>query len=371
MANAEWIWLKSIDCSTQCDATSSSLRELCSDPSGNLYFNCYFGTPTSVFKVANPLNDTPTITTFCTPAGDGGTGSTYTGLVCDNEGNLFTGRDTASYDTSWIDKYNSSGGLVSSFGVAGRVSPVTAGAEEQGRRPWHLSWTGPSTDMIMITLQKARPEQIALIDADTGANADFASPFTSLNCYSDENNNGSIDDEVAAFINDASVYATGKYHGHCYDESTGIIYADGGRKLVAVSSSGTADLTDLTTYDTYTLLSSVSNYKEANENELAYDRTSGLIAYTAGSQPVEIAVYDTNTDTLEMVNIDGNLPDYSYGLAFFRSGENLYLAVNDQNINSPASQDDIEIFKYNTPTPVPPTSTPSSGIDNAAWEIYY
>ena len=368
-ANAGWDWVKSVDCSTQCDATDSSLRELCSDLSGNLYFNCYFGSCESIFKVADPLAESPAISVFCTPSGDGGTGSTYTGLVCDDDGNLFTGRDTG-YETSWIDKYNSSGNLVASFGVAGRVSPVVAGGEEEGRRPWHLSWTGPTTDMIMITLQKARPEQIALIDADTGANVDSASPYTSLNCYSDENNDGTIDDEIADFIDNNNVYATGKYFGHCYDESTGTIYANGGRKLVAVSSSSSADLTDLESFDTYSLVASTTDYKDQNEHGLAYDSDLGLVAFTAGFQPVEIAVYDINADTVDMVNVDGNMPDYSYGMAFFRSGSDLYLAVNNQNTNSTASEDDIEIFKYSTPTPPPPTSTPSSGIDNAVWEIY-
>jgi hypothetical protein len=332
-AFATWTYVKSVDCSAQADSSLSQLRTICSDSSGNLYFNCYFGTPVNIYKVANPLDVTPTISIFCTPTG--GLGSTYTSVISDASGNIYTGKDGNTYDAnSWIEKYDSSGNLVTSFGTSGRVAPIVAGATEANRRPWHLSWTGPTTNLIMMTCQKGAPEQVACINASTGANADTTIPRTSLNTYCDENNNGSIADEITA-VN------TGKYLGHCYDESTGTIYGNGGRKLVKVTSSTTADLTNLSTFDTYSVVSGSQAYVHQNEEYIAYERDEGLIAYTKNNAaPFQIAVWDIAAATEELIN-DPTSGHASYGTAFFTGPDNgLYLAVAICN-----GSDDIYIFQ--------------------------
>lgn len=350
---AEWTFVKRIDCSPQADATNSRLRELCADASGNLYFNTYFGTPTDIFKVSNPLSDTPTITTFCSPSG--GLGSTYTGLVVDDFGNLYTGRDTADYNTSWMEKYDSSGNLVTTFGSNGRVSPIAAGGTEANRRPWHLTWTGPSTHKILITLQKGRPEQLALIDANTGANA--ATNPVSLTTFGDQDNDGNMVNEIAAYqIDPASTAATTKYFGHAYDEVTNTIYGNSGHKLVKVTASGTANLADLSTFDTYAVVSGSAPFAARNESVLAFERAQRLIAYTkVSASPAKIAIWDITAESEVLVGNDtgDGVINSPYGLAFFTSGTDLYLAVND----NAAGVNDIVIYR----------KTPSN-VDN--WEQY-
>lgn len=281
---AQWDWVKNIDVSnpgTDLAADGARIKAIDNDADGNLYFTTQFGTATRrIWKVTDPLSATPTMGAFETPAADY---SSLNGvdLCVDSTGKVYFEVDPG-YDTSYVNVYLASGALDTSVGGGDGIigPPITVNSVNKAPRSiWHVE----GDDVILMGCWEANPTQIIAIDGTTGA--DYGNIDT-LTC-----NDG---DDV---VDDADSQA----FGIAYDPVDEAIYYNAFCDLIKVTSSTTADITDITTFDTYEVVG--DNPRDADTAiGLDFDPDSRKIAFTAreGAAGAEyIDIYDIATDTIE------------------------------------------------------------------------
>lgn len=320
-ANAQWTWVKEIDCTTQVQEGGAGCRmkDVIGDSSGNIYFTQYFGTPSGIYKIASPLTATPTITKWVSLSYASSNGAT---MAFDASGNMYfliDGTDTA---TTYIKKFDSTGNPVTSFGTNGTLSPVVMGGAD--RRLRDICWTGAATNKLLVSTF-GTPYQVGVLNASTGADGGAL-----ISAFSDQGCDGTVTDTNSGYM------------GMAYNTATSTIYGNAFANLVFVSGTSPS-LTDLTTFNTY--LQKSCNTRLANSGfGLDFDSATGFIAYSPTANSV--GVYDitagTQVNVGATVSTDDGYINGGAAPAFFRSGSDLYLAVVSYYDNA------IEIYKYSS-----------------------
>ena len=347
-AYADWEWVKNIDASDVLG--TGRLKNIEADANGSLYFTTNFGgDPRYIWKIANPITETtPNITQFTTDS----YGSLNGGdISISSGGNVYMELDYG-YDTSEIRKYKSNGALdTSSYGGDGIIGPPV-GDNKSMRCICYVE----SENVLLAGTFEAYPVHLFSVNAITGATYE-----NQINVYSCESEVG----DVTAINSQA--------FGIDYDPVEKAIYYNAFGDLIKLTSSGTPDLTDLTTFDTYELIDDETRNASISIG-LGMDLASRLVASTAYQGPgnaMQIIVYNMDTGEKEFVGpVSGEDGYINLGGAcdVFTFSEETYLAAMSYYGNS------INLFKYSPPLPTPTplaTSTPSSGMEDGAWEIYY
>ncbi len=332
--------VNTIDVTANVPTGSGGVKDIAADASGNLYYTTYFGVPDhTIRKVTNPLG--------AATVADWSVGATYptssgSYMAVDPAGNVYLTGYTTTAD-AFIRKYKSDGTLDTAFGVNGVVSPINVGGVDM--RPRAIFYVGAPDNKLVVMSFKAAPLQLFTVDAVTGAlgASVIATPGDPTETGLDTGND--------------------MWGGIAYDPASKVLYGNSQCDLVTLTGPS-ASLGDLSTFSTTSFLTRHGR-RNTDDNDLAYDATSGLIAYTvrqnaSGIQDMRIALYEIATGRETIVgDIPGtvnNMSGYT-GLAFFRSGGNLYLAATG-NLSKA-----IKIFQVDT-TPAPaPTWTWEKRID--------
>lgn len=330
--HADWNWNKEIDISSALP-TGARAKDVIADSNGNIYFTAFFGGGTNqIWKIADPLTATPTITTFNQ---DGSYGSSNAAtLAIDNNDNIYFAYDTSDAADSYIKKYDTSGNLVTAFGTNGTLSPIVMGGTNV--RPRDIGFSGAATNKLLIGTFGTVYEW-GILDATTGADGGKAASL------GDSNENGTIEPGEGEV-----------YHGLCWDDTTATVYVNAQGDLVSVGGTS-ASLSNIATFTDTTLVVDRARLNTSS-NGLDYDATDRLIAYTASIgavNAIKVGVYDIAAGTEELVGAETGENGYinSGGSpAFMRSGGELYLVVVDYYTNA------LEVFESVT------------GVDD--WALY-
>ncbi len=310
------------------DDIVGSLKSIAASPDGDtLYFTTYFGSgPRPIYMIADPLGADPAVDVFADPAYGSTNGS---GLTVDPVGNVFFTHDTNDAATSYLQKYDSAGNLVTSFGTNGTVSPVVfnVGGAPTNHRPRESSWV--AGDRLLVS-NFAMDRLLHVFDAETG------NPI-----------GGAINIGTPTGITDAM-------HGMAYDPATNVIVGTiRGTAWTIVSDDPAASLDDLSDYDDFTQIAG-EVWPGGNSNMGgSSDEAANLFTFTSSKvSPGTVTVLDLadpDDQTVLGEGLNEGDPGYlgsSGDSTFFRSGGNLYLAVNAEN------RGEIVIFSYTDPTSV-------------------
>lgn len=254
-ASAEWTWVKSIDISSVLDGRA---KDVAADSNGSLYFTTYFGAATRhIWKVANPITETtPAVTQFDSDSGYPSSNAAH--LAVDANNNIYLAMDTNDAATSWIKKYQSNGALDSSFGTGGTLSPIVVGGAN--RRPRAIGLTGSPSNKILISFFMT-PYSLGAVDALTGADGGAI-----ITTYGDSDGNDVADNNEL-------------FQGIAYDDTENAIYGNAMADLIKLTGSS-ANLNDLSTFDTFTL---VTSHPRLNSSALSLRLLDSQrwVAYTA------------------------------------------------------------------------------------------
>lgn len=323
--------VKTIDLGTNVPGGSGGVKDIAADASGNLYYTTYFGvTDHTIRKITNPLG--------AETVADWSVGPTYptsngSYLAIDAAGNVYLTGYTSVAD-AFVRKYKSDGTLDATFGVGGVVSPIQIGGVDH--RPRAIFHTGAPDNKLVVASFKTAPLQLFTVDASTGALG-----ATVVDTPGDPTENG---------LNNGNDI----WSGIAYDPATKTLYGNAQCDLVTLTGASST-LNDLTTFNTRTFLTRHGR-RNTDDNDLAFDAASGLIAYSVRQNAVSlqdqrVALYEiaTGRETVvgDIPGTDNNISGYT-GLAFFRSSGNLYLAATGSASKA------IKIFLVDTtPAPAP------------------
>ncbi|MDK2971768.1 MAG: hypothetical protein PWP23_1523 [Candidatus Sumerlaeota bacterium] len=316
-ASAQWTYEKHIDLSGQ---INGSLLSIASDSNGDLYLTTYFGTgDRPVYKVSDPLGATPVLSDFATP---GYTSSNGSDLSVDSSDNVWLCHDTNSEATSFIKKMTPAGTLDAAFASAGTVSPVVfnVAGTPTNRRPRSITYVEGGK---LLVFSWGNPMLLQVLDASTGAPIGDA-----------------IDVGVGTGISDSM-------HDMVYDASTNAITGSlRGNLFQITSSNASATLANLPDYSIFTKLAG-DDFPAGNSNSGGtWDPTENLYAFTSSKTvPGSVTVVDlddTGNQTVigPAVSESGHLGNAG-DCTFFRSGGELYLAINCETLG------DIAIYSFN------------------------
>ena len=324
--------VKTIDLSAHTPSGTGAVKDVIADVNGNLFYTTFFGDPDhTIRKITDPLG----VATVTDPWSIGATYLTSSGsyLATDGAGNIYLSNYTTVAD-AFVRKYKPDGTLDAAFGSGGVVGPIAIGGVDH--RPRAITYTGATTNKIVAMSFKAAPYQLFSLDATTGA----------------------LDANVVATPGDPTETGlnTGNdiWGGIAYDSTANALYGNSQGDLVKLTGAS-ASLTNLSTFDTTTFLTRHGR-RNTDDNNLAFDATSGIIAYSARQnatvlQDQRYALYEiaTGRETLvgDVPGQPNNISGYT-ALALFRTAGNLYLVA-------PAAEGKaLKIFEVNTtPAPAP------------------
>ncbi len=357
--------VKTIDLSANTPSGTGAIKDVIADVNGNLFYTTYFGDPThTIRKITDPLG----VATVTDPWSVGATYPTSSGsyLATDGAGNIYLTNYTVVAD-AFVRKYRPDGTLDPTFGTAGVAGPFNISGVDH--RPRAITYTGAATNKLVMMSFKGAPLQLFSIDATTGA----------------------FDTGVVATPGDPTENGlnTGNdmWSGIAYDPVANALYGNSQGDLVKLTGAS-ASLTNLATFDTTTFLTRHGR-RNTDDGNLAFDATSGIIAYSARQnaaalQDQRYALYEiaTGRETLvgDVPGQPNNISGYT-AVEFFRSAGNLYLVA-------PAvSGKSLKIFAVNTTpapapswvwdkridiTPVIPTGARAKNLDaDSAGNIYF
>ncbi len=308
------------------DDINGALKSIAAAPDGTLYFTTYFGSgPRPIYMLEDPLGASPVVGVFADPEYGSTNGS---GLTVDPDGNVFFTHDTNDAATSYIQKYDSNGVLVPGFGTNGTVSPVVFNVDgtPTNHRPRESGWA--AGDRLIVS-NFAADRLLHVFDAETGAPIGEAIDFG------------------------AEIGITDAMHGMAYDPVANVIVGVVRGTAWTISDGVGATLDDLTDYDQFTQFAG-EEWPGGNSNMGAdWDEATGLYAFTSSKEsPGTVTVVDL-ADTADQTVLGEGLEEGDPGFlgtsgdsTFFRSGGDLYLAVNSEN------RGEIVVFSYTDPTSV-------------------
>jgi len=306
-ASAEWTWVKSIDISSVLDGRA---KDVASDSNGSLYFTTYFGAATRhIWKVANPITETtPAVTQFDSDSGYPSSNAAH--LAVDANNNIYLAMDTNDAATSWIKKYQSNGSLDTSFGTGGTLSPIVIGGAN--RRPRAIGLTGSPSNKILVSMFMT-PYSLGAVDALTGADGGAI-----ITTYGDSDGNGVADNAEM-------------FQGIAYDDSENAIYGNAMADLIKLTGAS-ANLNDLTTFNTFTLVTSHPRINNSGLSLRLLD-SRGWVAYTAligTANAMQIGIYSIGSALEELAgNASGENGYINNGgsCCIFEFGGSVYVAA--------------------------------------------
>lgn len=321
---------KSIDVSAVVPS-GAQLKAIAADSLGNVYFTTFQSSSNYIYKITDPAGSA-SVAVFNQDGAFFNTDAAC--LAVDTSGNVYlSGYSATDGSDAFIRKYRSDGTLDPTFGNNGVVSPVVIGGANV--RPRALAYV-PSANVLLVSIFGS-PYTLGTIDCATGAGS-----ATTIQTKGDQDDKAST-----AFGNDI-------FMGVAYDPVAQAIYGNAQCDLMKVTASGTPDLGNLSSFDTFQALT-LHGRQNYSTHGLAFDPTTRLVAYTAmrcsdTSSGQMLGVYDLNTATEILVGAAPGKPGFINGggaPAFVRSGSTLYLAALS------ALDRKVHLYRYSPPMPAP------------------